>query len=79
MPVIIGEKDQEHWLSEHRGPQFLGKRGNPLRLLKPCPEELLQVFPVSTSVNTPKNDAPKLIEPIGQVELSECPQSPSYD
>jgi putative SOS response-associated peptidase YedK len=44
MPVIIGEKDREHWLSEHRGPQFLGKRGNPLRLLKPCPEEMLQVF-----------------------------------
>ena len=79
MPVIIAEKDREHWLSEHRGPHHLRNRQNPARLLKPCPDELLHVFPVSTAVNTPKHDAPELIEPIGKIELSECPQSPSYD
>ena len=62
MPVINAEKDRAHWLSEHRGPHFLRNRENSARLLKPCLDELLQVFPVSTAVNTLKNDAPELSE-----------------
>jgi putative SOS response-associated peptidase YedK len=36
---------------------------DPRELLKPPPVEMLQCYPVSLRVNTPKNDAPDLIAP----------------
>ena len=33
-------------------------------LLKPAPEDFLRAVPVSTLVNSPKNDAPECIAPI---------------
>ncbi len=53
MPVIIEPEDYRTWLEGE----------DPRELLKPCPVEMLQCFPVSTRVNSPKNDAPDLIEP----------------
>ena len=53
MPVILDPDDYRTRL----------EADDPRELLKPCPVEMLQCYPVSTRVNTPKNDAPDLIAP----------------
>ena len=35
-------------------------------LLRPCPAEWLEAVPVSTRVNSPRNDDPGLIQPEGE-------------
>ena len=56
MPVLLGEKDYEPWLSGTAGTE----------LLKPAAENLLQRWPVSKRVNSSRapDDDPTLIEPI---------------
>jgi putative SOS response-associated peptidase YedK len=56
MPVLLGEKDYEPWLS--------GKVG--LELLKPAAETVLQKWPVSKRVNSSRapDDDPTLIERV---------------
>ena len=53
MPVILDPADYATWL----------EADDPRALLKPCPLDMLQLFPVSTRVNSAKNDAPDLIAP----------------
>jgi putative SOS response-associated peptidase YedK len=53
MPVVLRAEDYDTWL----------EADDPRHLLVPCDEALLQCYPVSTRVNTPKNDAPDLIAP----------------
>ena len=53
MPVILQPEKYRGWL----------EADDPKELLKPPPVEMLQCYPVSTRVNTPKNDAPDLIAP----------------
>ena len=55
MPVILAPADYDAWLdpSDLRGPE----------LLRPCPTEWLEALPVSTRVNSPKNDDPSIFEP----------------
>jgi putative SOS response-associated peptidase YedK len=53
MPVILEPDDYRTWLDAD----------DPQGLLLPCPVEILQCYPVSTRVNTPKNNAPDLIAP----------------
>lgn len=53
MPVILDPADYGRWLEED----------DPRELLKPAPVEMLQCYPVSKRVNTPKNDPPDLIAP----------------
>jgi putative SOS response-associated peptidase YedK len=53
MPLILEPTDYCTWLDADV----------PRDLLKPAPAAMLQCFPVSTRVNTPKNDAPDLIAP----------------
>ena len=60
MPVILQPADYDRWLDP------AGK--NPEELLKPYPEELMTRRPVSSGVNSPKNDEP---ECIAAVELAE--------
>ena len=56
MPVLLGEKNYEPWLS--------GKAG--LELLKPAAENVLQKWPVSKRVNSSRapDDDPTLIDQI---------------
>lgn len=56
MPVILDTADYEAWLNpvDPRGPE----------LLRPCPDDLLEAIPVSTRVNSPKNEGPDLIQPV---------------
>jgi putative SOS response-associated peptidase YedK len=53
MPVILDPADYRTCL----------EADDPRGLLKPPPVEMLQCYPVSSRVNTPKNDAPDLIAP----------------
>jgi putative SOS response-associated peptidase YedK len=60
MPVILPEESYSQWISP----------GEPdLRtltsLLAPYPEAEMVAFPVSPLVNSPKNDLPALVEPVG--------------
>ncbi|MFQ5433740.1 MAG: SOS response-associated peptidase [Anaerolineae bacterium] len=58
MPVIIAADDFDDWL--HPGP-------NPemgLHLLRPYPAEKMTAYPVSTHVNSPRNDDAVCIEPL---------------
>ena len=53
MPVIIEPGRYDEWLSAD----------DPRELLKACSIDLLECFPVSMKVNSPRNDAPDLIDP----------------
>lgn len=58
MPVILGERDYDAWLS--------GK--DPRDLLRPAHNELLFVYPVSPKVSSVRNNDPSLIEPIEEAD-----------
>lgn len=59
MPVFLEEKDFDCWLDpDLHNPEILKP------LLKPCREDLLSCRPVSTLVNSPKNDSPDILEEI---------------
>ena len=59
MPVILHVKDEGLWLEpELKDPEKL------LPLLKPYSSEEMEMYEVSTVVNSPKNDVPECIEPI---------------
>ena len=56
MPVILDPKDYERWLDT--------SDADPVDLLRPYPSCAMRAYPVSTRVNSPKNDDPELIEPL---------------
>ncbi|MBE0646778.1 MAG: SOS response-associated peptidase [Bacteroidales bacterium] len=54
MPVILHPENEKLWLDD--------TNENALQeLLKPYPADLMKAFPVSTLVNSPKNDRPEVI------------------
>jgi putative SOS response-associated peptidase YedK len=55
MPVILEENDWPAWLGE--------APGDPAALLRPS-NVALRVWPVSTRVNSVRNNGPELIEPL---------------
>ena len=57
MPVILEERDWPLWLGE--------TEGEAAALLRPAAEGVLRVWPVSRAVNTPRNDGPALLAPVG--------------
>lgn len=57
MPVILRQQDYERWLEPDAKPDALKS------LLVPYPGEL-EAYPVSTHVNSPKNDDPECIEKL---------------
>lgn len=54
MPVIVSKDEVQDWIYGE----------SPERHLIPCPSQLMRAYPVSRAVNNPKNDGPKLLEPI---------------
>lgn len=58
MPVILKEEDYPKWLSQDEKP-----KDELLDLLSPYPTEEMVAYPVSTMVNSPRNDDPSLINP----------------
>jgi putative SOS response-associated peptidase YedK len=65
MPVILHPKDYPEWLDpELRDPKPLQ------RLLKPYSAKNMVATPVSTRVNSPRNDDPECVEPIHLIRYS---------
>ena len=59
MPVILTGEAVDMWLDHSL------KDLKPLaELLKPAPDKLLATFPVSTIVNSPKNEDPRCVEHV---------------
>ena len=56
MPVILGPATYDRWLDP--------ARPEAEELLRPCPDEWLEAFPVSKQVNNVRNDAAELITPM---------------
>ena len=52
---IIERQDWPLWLGE--------AHGDPISLLLPAPEDVLQVWPVGKAVGNFRNDGPELLEP----------------
>jgi putative SOS response-associated peptidase YedK len=63
MPAILEPGDYDAWLSVAETSQAL--------LLQPFPAQLMQAYPVSTRVNSVKNDDAALIEPAPELSSSE--------
>lgn len=57
MPVILEQKDWATWLGEVEGASA--------ELLRPAAEDVLRIWPVSRAVNSPRNNGPELLAPIG--------------
>jgi putative SOS response-associated peptidase YedK len=59
MPVILAENDWPKWLGEEAATD-----DELLALLKPCPDEVLKIWPVSKVVGNVKNTGPQLAMPV---------------
>lgn len=57
MPVILAPEDFDVWLEPKESPIAQA-------LLRPYPAELMRAVPVSTRVNSPKNDDPAVLESV---------------
>ena len=59
MPAILFPQDYDLWLdTDVQDPEAV------LPLLRPCPDDALTAYPVSTLVNSPRYDSPACIEPV---------------
>ena len=56
MPVIVGEADYERWLTA--SPAEVNS------IMKPYDANKMEAYPVSTLVNSPKNEVPECIKPL---------------
>jgi putative SOS response-associated peptidase YedK len=62
MPVIIAAADYDLWLNPSvTQPAMLAP------LLAPCPDDLLEAYPVSKLVNSPASDDARCIEPLADL------------
>jgi putative SOS response-associated peptidase YedK len=59
MPVILPREDEQVWIGDSGEAELQ-------RLLKPFPAGLMKAYPVSRLVNSPKNDTPEILEPVGE-------------
>ena len=59
MPVIVDPKNYDEWLDrELQDPELLQ------RLLQPYPAKKMRLVPVSTLVNSPRNDNPRCVAAV---------------
>lgn len=62
MPVVLSPGERDAWLGPDASTRDLEA------LLGPGPEDLLAAYPVSTRVNSPANDDPRLILPVDDAD-----------
>lgn len=62
MPVILHADDEDDWLN----PQLAIEQAQ--ELLVPYPPELITAYEVSAKVNSPKNNAREVLQPIAESE-----------
>jgi len=60
-PIVLDPADYDSWL---RG----GDQAALQTMLQPFPAQLMTAFPVSSKVNSVKNDTPDVIEPLRPAE-----------
>ena len=60
MPLILEEGVEATWLDPKTGQEEL------LAMLKPCPTERMDAYPVSSLVNSPRNNGPECTERVGE-------------
>ena len=72
MPVILAPEDYDAWLDPET-PKEAAEA-----LLRPCPEDWLEAYPVSTRVNSVRNEDASLVEPLEEepAAAAEQPGSP---
>jgi putative SOS response-associated peptidase YedK len=58
MPVILDTETEKRWIG-NTSPESL------LELMKPCAADSLIAYPVSSLVNSPRNDSPEILVPAG--------------
>src|SRR3954449_3588720 len=68
MPVILRPEDYDRWL---------GIEPDPRDLLRPFPAGLMRMWPISTRVNSPKNDDPDLLAPVEPGSSTSLIQGPN--
>jgi putative SOS response-associated peptidase YedK len=61
MPVIVGTGDIDAWLAAD------AQLDDIMPVLVPAPDDSLRIWPVSTAVNSVRNDGPELLRPIDGV------------
>ena len=71
MPVILAPEAFDHWLNVAEIDAVAA-----CTLIRPAPEDLMEVFPVSTAVNRVANDDPKLLEPVA-IGVAPTPPKPA--
>lgn len=59
MPVVLAPDAVDVWLDPS-----VTDVDELVALCRPCPSELLEAWPVSTAVNSVRNDGPHLVEPV---------------
>jgi len=65
MPVILNGEAESLWLDPAtEDPDRLGA------LLQPYPAEEMEAYPVSTAINSSREDSPEMIEPVAQLGLN---------
>jgi putative SOS response-associated peptidase YedK len=63
MPVVLDGDGRDRWLDPAATAEAL------LELVRPCPNDYLTGYRVSTRVNVPSADGPELLEPVEPMEL----------
>ncbi|MFI5304086.1 MAG: SOS response-associated peptidase [Nitrospiria bacterium] len=58
MPLILDRNDEALWLDPENTDSVDLKK-----LLKPCPSDWMDFYPISTMVNSPKNNRPEILQP----------------
>jgi putative SOS response-associated peptidase YedK len=56
MPAILRHEDHDAWLA--------GNADAAMDCIAPRPQEMMPAYPVSTVVNSSRNNEPRLIEPL---------------
>jgi putative SOS response-associated peptidase YedK len=64
MPVILAETDWPKWLGEEPATE-----DELMALLKPCPDEALEIRQVDKAIGNVKNTGPQLIKPLDEAVL----------
>ena len=69
MPVILSQDDIGAWLDVR------DERADVMRLVRPCPDDWLDMVPVSSRVNKVENDDAGLLEPLSEPEAAPVPET----
>jgi len=59
MPVILDRKTEKRWIENVPQEELL-------EMMKPCDASSLLAYPVSSLVNSPRNDSPEILTPVGE-------------